>query len=535
MNKKNIDKSMLSESFRRRRRRSGEISPQAFAKVYMQNICNETFSQMHEEIFKQLLEMTTKRKARLAIAAPRGHAKSTIVSLVYVLWCVLYLKERLILIVSNTQEQAIILLKDIKDQLKNNLLIVSDFPEVCKGQKPKPWQGNKIQLPNGTMIRVYSAGQNPRGVKQGKDRPGLIIADDLENEEQAESEEQRDKLSSWFSKSLLNTGHPHTNVVVIGTILHQDSLLATLIDNDRRPGWDGVKYKAVEQFSSYPQLWEKWASIFRSLEDYKGACGPNAAMSFFKANCQQMLEGTYVLWPDRESYYDLMVMRETEGMRSFQSEKQNEPIDPKLCIFREENFIFWDDKYRDVQHLIQCIGPRAQFYGACDPSMGRNKRGDFTAIVILLKDKCTKINYVIAADLSHHAPSSTINKITEYARMYEFRKFAIESNNFQQLMVDDLKRCIVAYGKRLCVHEITSRSNKQSRIASLEPYVKQGNLRFCRQHRLLLSQLTQFPLAKNDDGPDALEMAMQVAQMKNVRAGGGWMINGVIVHDLTSL
>jgi hypothetical protein len=49
--------------------------------------------------------------------------------------------------------------------------------------------------------------------------------------------------------------------------------------------------------------------------------------------------------------------------------------------------------------------------------------------------------------------------------------------------------------------------------------VKQGNLRFCRKHRLLLSQLTQFPLAKNDDGPDALEMAMQVAEMKEIRVG----------------
>ena len=37
-------------------------------------------------------------------------------------------------------------------------------------------------------------------------------------------------------------------------------------------------------------------------------------------------------------------------------------------------------------------------------------------------------------------------------------------------------------------------------------------LRFCRKHRLLLDQMTQFPLAKNDDGPDALEMAMQIAQ-----------------------
>ena len=79
-------------------------------------------------------------------------------------------------------------------------------------------------------------------------------------------------------------------------------------------------------------------------------------------------------------------------------------------------------------------------------------------------------------------------------------------------MVEDLKRRITATGARLELSEMTSRSNKQSRIAGLEPYVQQGHLRFSRKHRLLLDQLLQFPLAKNDDGPDALEMAMQVAQ-----------------------
>jgi len=182
------------------------------------------------------------------------------------------------------------------------------------------------------MICVYGVGQNPRGIKHDKDRPGLIIADDLENEEQAESEEQRNKLRSWFSKTLLNTGHPQTNVVVIGTILHQDSLLATLVDRERRPGWGGRIYKAVKQFSSNPQPWEKWTSIFRSHDDYEGAYGLDAAKSFFEVNRQQMLEGTEVLWADRESYYYLMVMRETEGLRSFQSEKQNEPFDPQLFI-----------------------------------------------------------------------------------------------------------------------------------------------------------------------------------------------------------
>ncbi|MFB0556052.1 MAG: phage terminase large subunit [Phycisphaerae bacterium] len=516
MNKPDNKLFILSRHLRENRRKQGERSLEEFAQIYMTNNCNRPFSRMHEEMFGLLSGMTKNRKARLAIAAPRGHAKSTIVSLVYVLWCVLYLKERLILIASNTEEQAKTLLKDIKDQLKSNHLIISDFPEICRGKKPTPWRDNRIQLPNGAMIRVYGAGQTPRGVKNDKDRPGLIIADDLENEEQTQSEEQRDKLRSWFNKTLLNTGHPDTNVVVIGTILHQDSLLANLVDPDRNSGWNGKKYKAVEKFSDNPQLWEKWSSIFCRREEHEGDTGPEAAKLYFEANGKKMLEGTEVLWPEWESYYDLMEIRESEGRRSFQSEKQNEPIDPQQCIFKEEDFVFWDDDYRDVQHLIQSMNGRGRFCGACDPSLGKSTRGDYTAIVILLRDDDMDINYVIAADLLHCSPSETIDRITEYAGMYKFKKFAIEINNFQELMADKLDKRIIACGRRLPIHKITSRSNKQSRIAGLEPYIKQGNIRFCRKHRKLLDQLTQFPLAKNDDGPDALEMAMQAVKKKEI-------------------
>ena len=122
MDKQDTNKDILSANLRRERRQLGAKSPQAFAEVYLKNNCSASYSKMHLKIFKKLLKITKKRRAKIAIAAPRGHAKSTIVSLVYVLWCVLYQKERLILIASNTTEQAATLLKDIKHQLKDNLL-----------------------------------------------------------------------------------------------------------------------------------------------------------------------------------------------------------------------------------------------------------------------------------------------------------------------------------------------------------------------------------------------------------------------------
>jgi len=503
---------VLSTELSRHRRNLASQSPRAFAEVYMKNNCHASFSRMHEEMFALLFEITRKRRAKVAIAAPRGHAKSTIVSLVYVLWCVLYFKERLILIASNTTEQVIALLKDIKHQLIDNSLISSDFPEICHVKRPKPWRDNKIQLPNGAMICAYGVGQNPRGIKHDKDRPGLIIADDLENEEQVESEEQREKLRSWFSGTLLNTGHPDTNVIVVGTILNHNSLLANLVDPERTPGWDGKTYKAVEEFSDNPQLWERWSAIFRSREEFEGKTGSDAARIYFKIEKEGMLKGTKVLWPQWESYYDLMVMRETEGDIYFQREKQNCPLDPKQCIFKKENMHFWDGEFRDTQHLIEAIGHKGCFYGACDPSMGRSSKGDYTAIIVLLKDSRTNILYVIAADLIYCTPDETIQKIIQYADIYRFSQFAVESNNFQQLMVDDLERRLRKNGHNIRIESLRHSSQKHSRICSLETYVSQGLLRFSRKHQQLLQQLIQFPLAKNDDGPDALEMAVDTAR-----------------------
>ena len=86
----------LQADLKRERRAIAARSPEDFANVYLKSICDLSFSRMHRELFAALREIVDKRRARLAIAAPRGHAKSTIVSLAFVLWCVLYEKEKLV-------------------------------------------------------------------------------------------------------------------------------------------------------------------------------------------------------------------------------------------------------------------------------------------------------------------------------------------------------------------------------------------------------------------------------------------------------
>ncbi len=54
----------------------------------------------------------------------------------------------------------------------------------------------------------------------------------------------------------------------------------------------------------------------------------------------------------------------------------------------------------------------------------------------------------------------------------------------------------------------------------LEPMISTGVLRFSRRQRTLLDQLRQFPMAAHDDGPDALQMAVELAH----KPGNRWWV-----------
>lgn len=524
-----------AKALRDTRRAMGIASPRAFAQVYLSSHCSKPFARMHDELFQELATLHTRRGSRVAIAAPRGHAKSTIVTLAYVLWALICEKEPMVLVVSETGAQAKRLLDHVKRQLESNALLLQDFPELAKAQRLAPWRQDSILLPNNAILLSYAAHQNLRGVRHGKNRPTLIIADDLEDKFQVASEEQRRKLADWFNSTLIKAGTPETNVVVVGTVFHHDSLLANLLDHGKTPGWKPMRYQAVEHFSTSAELWNQWSALMRSQAGPGVQQGPEAATAFYKAHESAMLEGAVVLWPEHYSYLELMTTRLREGDFAFQAEFQNDPLDPELCIFARANLTYWDDDFPTVEKLLESFSVynerRGLFYGACDPSLGGNPlKGDFSAIIILFKPFGSETMYVVAADLARRTPDATIERILHYAKMYRFANFGIEGNQFQQLMVDNLRQRARDACVPMPINSIKNRSGKPQRIAALDSEISQGRIVFARQHTELMAQLRAFPLGKHDDGPDALEMAVNTVRNANFTQVG-CLFSGEVWYD----
>lgn len=84
------------------------------------------------------------------------------------------------------------------------------------------------------------------------------------------------------------------------------------------------RYQGVISFATNGELWDAWEAIFTDLTNENRQ---EEALEFYEANKDEMLEGTSVLWEEKLSYYDLMVIRVSEGEASLQRnpERPNRP------------------------------------------------------------------------------------------------------------------------------------------------------------------------------------------------------------------
>ena len=505
----------------RLRRELARDSLEMFVQAYLPAHFRLPPSPMHVELFEMLQNASHRRNARIAVAAPRGHAKSTVVSLGYVLWCVCYQREAHIVIISNTADQAVDLLAAVKSELESNPRLIADFPEAAEppGVKPGPkrWRKTDIITRNDIKIIALGAGQKIRGRKHHQHRPSLIILDDIENETEVDSADQREAKMTWFKKAVLKAGATaHTNVVVVGTLLHYDALLTQLIEGRTMPGWDSRKYQAVLSWAQREDLWQQWAQIYTHQAEYQAQSGPDVARRSYDDHEDTMLEGTQVLWPERENYYQLMELRLCDGHASFDSEKQNEPVDPASCFFNLDSMHYWDDEYDSEEDFVAHLGHDIRLWGACDPSLGiAGKNRDDTAIITIVQHRPTGHLYVLDADIGKRKPQNIINTIISYHRIRRYHRFGVESNQFQEFLADQLQQTSRQANVHVPVKKIKHTSDKFGRIQSLEPLITMGTLRFSRRHRVLLDQLRQFPKAAHDDGPDALQMAVELTRQSH--------------------
>ncbi|AFL76222.1 phage terminase large subunit [Thiocystis violascens] len=461
-----------------------------FCATYFPHYLKHAPSSLHQYLFARLPALVNDPRSQTdAIAAPRGEAKSTLVSLLFVLWCDLTARKHYIVLVMDAFEQAAVQLESVKAEYEYNPRLSADFPAgVGRG---RVWQNGVIVTPRGCKIEVFGSGKRIRGRRHGPHRPDLVIGDDLENDENVRSPEQRDKLQSWLTKSVMKLGGAGVklDVLIVGTILHYDSVLARLLEN---PLWRGRRFKALLRWPDRMDLWDRWEIVYRQE-------GDAAAQRFYDQNATAMQTGAEVSWPAGRPLYDLMILRARDGHASFDSELQNDPINAESALFG--TVTFWVDRRDDWL-----------FYGACDPSLGKTGASrDPSAILIGGYCRATGILDVVEASIRKRLPDRIIEDIIALHREYRCLVWGIESVQFQEFLRTELIKRSAQAGCPVPARAILPHADKLLRIESLQPHVVNGLIRFHPSQTTLLEQLRHFPAADHDDGPDALHMLWTLA------------------------
>lgn len=462
-----------------------------FARTYFPHYVTKPNSRLHDYLYQRLPEIADSPKSETeAIAAPRGEAKSTITSQIFVIWCVVTGRKWYPMIGMDAFDQAAIMLEAIKAELESNPRLAMDYPEATG--RGRVWQAGVIVTANDRKIEAVGSGKRIRGRRHGPHRPDLFVGDDLENDENVRTPEQRDKLQSWLTKAVLKLGGAGAkfDVIVIGTILHYDSVLARLLKN---PLWTSRKFKALIKWPGRMDLWDKWEELLLNQ-------GVEAGAAFYAQHKAEMDAGAEVSWPDGRPLYDLMVIRARDGHASFDSELQNDPLSDDDAPFAKV-ITFW------VNRLGEWL-----FYGACDPSLGKaGASRDPSALLVGGFNRETGILDVVEASIRKRLPDRIIEDVIAFQAEYRCLLWVVETVQFQEFLHTELIKRAAARGIPVPARAITPIADKLLRIESLQPHMANGLIRLHPSQVTLIDQLRHFPKADHDDGPDALHMLWMAA------------------------
>lgn len=232
---------------------------EAFAGVYLSSMYDNPVPT--PDFHRECWDLYCTAGTYAAVAAPRGHAKSTALTHDYGLACALFRVEDYIVIASATEELAIQHLGDIAMELRDNEEIHRDFQ--VEGLVVDAKTDIIVRFKDGHECRFIAkgSGQKMRGIKWRGKRPGLILCDDLEEDEQVENRDRRKKFSRWFYRALVPCLRKGGKIRVHGTILHEDSLLARLMKSKT---WTTRLYRAHRAFDDFSEiLWPEQFSVER--------------------------------------------------------------------------------------------------------------------------------------------------------------------------------------------------------------------------------------------------------------------------------
>lgn len=206
-----------------------------------------------DEVHGKIFDLIDSPHQKVAIAAPRGWGKTSIVGLALMARWILFRHTPFICYINKSHDAASLQTENLRRELVSNRIIKGFFGNFrqrdVNNTEFEEVFSKKAWVAYNTLVWPRGAGQQVRGVLFKNDRPGLIIIDDLEDPQKIENEDIRKAWYEWLYADVIKAmprigdAANHCKVVYIDTLKHEDSVLQKLLDSDE---WESVRLEACD-------------------------------------------------------------------------------------------------------------------------------------------------------------------------------------------------------------------------------------------------------------------------------------------------
>ena len=428
-----------------------------------------------------LWELCCSEYPLVAVAAPRGHGKSTAVSHAYVMAAALFRDRRFIVLVSDTETQGVNFLNDIKQDLKDNEDLIELFQ--IKRFLKETETDIIVEFHDGYSFRILVRGaeQRVRGLKWNQMRPDLIVCDDLENEEAVANKDRREKFRKWFNGALLPCRAKHGIIRIVGTVMHLDSLLNRLLPED------SARSSIVEPLKTYSKLKKPTWKAVR-----------------YRAHNEDFSE---ILWSDMYDQEFFESKREdltNQGIPEIYSQEYlNYPIDESTAYFKRQDFI------EIPKHDLDAIkegDKNVNYYVGCDLAVSTQDRSDYSVFVLAAVDDRGIIN-IVDVRKGRWDSLQTIDEFFVINQRYHPEWYTMERGTIEKSIGPVLRAEMVSRNQYLNFVLKTANKDKITRARSVQARLRAGGIKFDKTaywYPDLEDEMVRFPKARHDDQVDAL-------------------------------
>ncbi len=203
--------------------------------------------------------------SKLALGLPRGFGKTTFIKF-FILYTILFTTRRYIIVISATEKHAINIITDVCSMLKHPN-IRAMFGDYSLGLETDT-QAMQVFGFRGRTIILQGIGKGGavRGTNRDNERPDLMIFEDIQTREEANSQAVSEGIEQWMIGTAMKAKSPSGCLYIFVANMYPTrwSILRKLKTN---PSW--TKFIVGGILSDGSSLWEDLQPITQLMEEFQ--------------------------------------------------------------------------------------------------------------------------------------------------------------------------------------------------------------------------------------------------------------------------